>query len=229
VIPRTTAAGLFAAILGLERDSYYQKFGEQTSVMAIVPQTSLTTMSLPRSELSTAPSAPKNLDDIGAPGDTNLGIVTINRESMQSRQRNPYEMLRKVSYRIYVSLGDQELYEKLRMLLSEGRSVYTPALGLSECLASIEFQGEVSMETTDVETIDSILPDDRSRVQPTPQVTYVRERVPQFMERVDDGGRRTTDFVTYTLRRDGGPIDVSDEIPVAEATDSNLDDRVVFH
>lgn len=229
VIPRTTAAGLFAAILGLGRDTYYQEFGPGESAMAIVPQTSLETMSLPRSELSTAPESPENISDLGKEFGDDVGIVTINKESLQSRQRNPYEMLRDVSYRIYLWLADTDLYETLHEYLVEGRSVYTPALGLSECLASIEFQGELTMQQVDTQIVDSVLPDDQCRVQPESGISHLRERVPLFMERTENGGRHTTAFTTYTTRRDGGRLKITDDMPVATPTDSKLDDHVIFH
>jgi CRISPR-associated protein Cas5h len=226
VIPRTTVAGLFAAVLGRGRDSYYQTFGEGVSAVATVPQTDLRTISLPRSELSTAP---KNLADIGTPFDDQTGIVTVTGESLQSRQRNPYEVLRNVSYRICLWLDDDATYEELVSSLDAGRAVYTPSLGLSECLATLTFRGCVELTSSRGGAVDSMLPDDRSRVQPASGVQYVRERVPVFMERVDDGGRRTTAFTTYTFRRDGGAFDVDDDIPVAEPVSSELDDRIVFH
>ncbi len=229
VIPRTAAAGLFAAILGLERDGYYQEFGAEQSAMAIVPQTQLETMSLPRSELSTSPGAPKDIADLGDEFDDEVGIVTVNKESLQSRQRNPYEMLRNVSYRIYLWLSDTGLYDSLHTFLEEGRSVYTPSLGLSECLASVEFQGEVSMQEVDTRTVDSVVPDQRCRVQPESGVSHLRERVPCFMECVETGGRRTTHFTTYTTRRDGGSLTITADLPVAAPTDASLDDRVIFH
>jgi CRISPR-associated protein Cas5h len=187
------------------------------------------TMSLPRSELSTAPESPENISDLGKEFDDEVGIVTINKESLQSRQRNPYEMLRNVNYRIYLWLSENNLYDTLHESLAEGRSVYTPALGLSECLASVEFQGEVDMRQVETQTIDSVLPDERCRVQPESGVTHLRERVPLFMERAKEGGRRTTAFTTYTTRRDGGSLKTTGDIPVATPADSALDDKVVFH
>jgi CRISPR-associated protein Cas5h len=225
-IPRTTAAGLFAAILGRGRDTYYGTFGRGASAMAIIPQTPLRTMSIPRSELNTAP---KDLDDIGAPFDDETGIVTVTGESLQSRQRNPYEMLRDISYRIYVWLEDEATFEELATRLANGQSVYTPSLGLSECLARVTYRGRHTVTPSDDQTIDSVLPDDNSRVQPASGVTYLRERVPTFMEAIESGGRRTTAFTTYTMPQDGSAFDVGSDIPVAEPESRTLDDRVVFH
>ncbi|MEZ3145497.1 type I-B CRISPR-associated protein Cas5b [Halobaculum sp. MBLA0143] len=225
-IPRTTVAGLFAAVLGLGRDTYYDTFGRGVSAVGIVPQTELRTMSLPRSELSTAP---KNLSDIGEPFEDDTGIVTVNPRSLQSRQRNPYEILREVTYRIYLQLDDQQTYEELAATLEAGQSVYTPSLGLSECLATVTFRGRHELEQTSNRAVDSVLPDDDSRVRPVAGVTFLRERVPTFMEAVDSGGRRTTAFTTYTMRQDGGAFDVGDDVPVGTPVSDELDDRVVFH
>ena len=134
IMPRTTVAGMLAAIVGRNRDSYYDAFQPENSSIAIVPATDLRTISIPISELSTAP---KDLGEFGAEADVKTGITTVSRDSMSNRQRNPYEMLRDVEYRIYVHTEDKDLYTDLRSAIKEGTAHYTPILGLSECLASI--------------------------------------------------------------------------------------------
>mgnify|MGYP002763338476 FL=1 len=55
VIPRTTVAGLLAAIVGAPRDSYYDVFGAETSAVAITPLSDLPTLNMPKTVVGTHP------------------------------------------------------------------------------------------------------------------------------------------------------------------------------
>lgn len=215
-MPRTTVAGMLAAIVGRNRDSYYDAFQPENSSIAIVPATDLRTISMPISELSTAP---KDLGEFGAEADVKTGITTVSRDSMSDRQRNPYEMLRDVEYRIYVHTEDNDLYTDLRSSIKEGTAHYTPTLGLSECLASIapvrvDDSPRIEWEPTptDETTVDTAIPDSESEIVPQPGRTVYHERSPGYMEAVEGGGRRTTGFIVHSYRRDGGPVTVSEDV-----------------
>jgi CRISPR-associated protein Cas5h len=130
--PRTTVAGLCAAVLGRDRDSYYELFGEDVSAVGIGidPAHPTRTVSLPTQSLKTA---------------HNEGIRTVETEAgnvrlpdpSHPRQRYAYEMLIDPGYRIDVWLAEGEAHRALADRLSEGRSEYALSLGLSECLATV--------------------------------------------------------------------------------------------
>lgn len=196
VPPRTTLAGLLAAILGLERDSYYEMFAPGRSAIAICIDEPLRTRTIPVLELPTIEG-----DDFQTEADNAL----IRRKaSIGDRQQRLREYVRDPSYTIAVAFDDADTYERLRTHLSEGTSVYTPALGTSECLASIDYHGEVPVEETDVEAVESVVVDEIA----TPTSQFNIERVPYQFEATSHG-RAPSAFVSYVYRDDTS-IDIAD-------------------
>lgn len=214
VIPRTTASGLIAAILGEPRDSYYDKFASTASAMAIVPERELRTMSIP---MLTVPTTEADLGTSEVTtGKTFVKPSTIEEE----RQRRTFEYVCQPRYRIHFILDNNDWFERLRDRLNARdaktpaeehqprvRPVYTPSLGKSECLAEITdpVVGTVS-STVKADHVDSTVPE--SRLTPQTNVSYDLERTPTYMEQ-DGDGRRTTGFETYAYPRDGNGIELN--------------------
>lgn len=206
VIPRTTVAGLLAAILGEPRDSYYDTFSNETSAMAISPVCSLETQSIPMLTLPTTSGDIKSAEGIS--GKTVIDPKTIAAE----RKRRTFEYVVDAAYRIDLVLDDTETFNQLAEYLETGRAVYTPSLGKTECLASIEDVARTTVsEGGDSEAISSTVPE--SCVVPMPGTPLQMERSPAFME-ADTAGRKTTDFASYAY----APADeqlVAPDAPVA--------------
>lgn len=203
VIPRTTVAGLIAAMLGMPRDSYYETFSRSTSAIAISPTSKLRTMAIP---MLTVPT--KEGDIQQADGVSGKTVIPPERLA-EIRQRRIFEYVVDPSYRIDVVIDDDSVRSDLRERLRKGRYVYTPNLGKTECLARIDpadKQQTVSEETTS-DTIESIVPE--SRVTMQPGVSFSMDRSPAYMER-DDGGRRTTGYLSYAYNPDGRPLSLGD-------------------
>lgn len=193
--PRTTVAGMLAAIVGAERDSYYDIFGADNSAIAITPQTDLRTVNIPTTGLGTDPD-----QDVTTTAGHWASYQLTYQETDGDRQLHAYEVLADPSYRIDIAVEDESFYEQLREHLTNGTSIYTPSLGKSEYLATIE-----DVETTRTPTehdedgqidIDSVVPISLSEAIPQSGVTYGTERSPAVME-ADAGGRRTTRFDDY--------------------------------
>lgn len=189
VMPRTTVAGLIAAILGEPRDSYYQTFARDASAIAISPECTLETQSIPQLTLPTTAGDIKGAK--GVTGKTAIDPEVIARE----RKRRTFEYVVDAAYRVDVVLDDMKTFERLWEFLETGRSTYTPSLGKTECLASITdvTRGTVT-DNGDSESISSIVPEEY--VVPTPGTPLRMERTPAYM-RADDGGRSTTGFLSY--------------------------------
>lgn len=208
VIPRTTIAGLVAAMLGLDRDSYYERFGPDNSHVAIEPAAQLRTMKIPMNTLSTAAS---DLSSLNPRGKLSIKLP----DPSKPRQQHNYEVLVDPAYRIDIALDHDETYRRLRDRLESGESYYTPSLGLSEYLATIEYHGEFDVEMSDTTSpveIDSTVPDAVDSVRPQPGQRYQIERTPAYMTS-DDDGRTTTGFVSYAYNPDAGPLTVDDVEP----------------
>ncbi len=208
VIPRTTVAGLIGAMLGIERDGYYDLFAPGESLVAIEPTSKLRTMKLPMNTLSTADEHMSSLNPRGK-----LSIKLPNPS--KPRQQHNYEVLVDPAYRIDVWLADEERYEQFRSLLESGKSYYVPSLGISEYLASVEYHGEFAIEQgpdDDTVTVDSTVPEAVDTIVPEPDTRYQIEQTPAFMER-DEGGRTTSAFVSYAYNPDGGSLRLTDISP----------------
>jgi CRISPR-associated protein Cas5h len=201
VIPRTTVAGLLAAVLGIGRDEYYGLFSPGQSAVAIEPARELRTLNMPMNTLSTAAS---DLQSLNGQGKISVKLPNPTR----LRQQHNYEVLVEPAYRIDVALADNDRYEQLRELLAAGKSHYVPSLGLSEHLAEIEFHGEFAVETgpsEDPVTIDSAVPDAVDDVVLDTDSRCGIEESPAFMK-ADSGGRTTTAFTAYTYNPDAGAL-----------------------
>lgn len=216
IIPRTTLAGLCAAILGLGRDTYYDIFRRDRSRVAIEPLGELRSLSLPQLSLSTAG------EKLETHGSSRTVKITIPRPE-EPRQQHNYDVLVDPAYRVDLWLDEESVYSDLRDSLAQGRSYYTPSLGLSEHLAAIEYLGEFTPEpvTGSELAVDSAVPNATDEILVQPGVQWSIERSPAFMKR-RNGGRVTTGFTTYAYRPDAGPL------TLGEVECATVDDRVVM-
>ena len=213
IIPRTTVAGLVAAILGLGRNEYYDLFQPENSAIAIEPVRTLRTINMPMNTLSTAGEDIKTVPSRGRK--LKIGLP----DPTKPRQQHNYEVLVEPAYRIDLWLKDESQYSALQKSLKEGRSYYTPSLGLSEHLAWIEYHGEFPVESGPRDgrvAVDSAVPEQTEAVVPETDVAYGVERSPAFMER-HKGGRRTTGFTSYAFNPEAGPLTI--ESPVTQVVD----------
>lgn len=202
IIPRTTVSGLIAAMLGIERDGYYDVFGPDTSAIAIEPVRELRTVNLPMNTLSTAES---DLQSLNSRGTVSVKLP----DPTKLRQQHNYEVLVDPAYRIDIALGDR--YHELKETLEGGKSHYVPSLGLSEHLAEIEYHGEFAVEPRPDEervSVDSAVPNAVDDVVPDPNVRCQVEESPTYMT-TDEGGRTTTAFTNYVYNPDAGSLEVT--------------------
>ena len=117
---RTTISGLIAGILGLEKDSYHDIFNEDHSKIGLRILNPIKKINI-------------NLNYIN----TKEGFLLSDIKS-NPRVQVQAEFLKDVKYRIYISLDNANLMEELFSNLNEHKSVYTPYLGISECIANFK-------------------------------------------------------------------------------------------
>lgn len=223
--PRTTVAGLVAAVLGIDRDGYYDLFARGRSAVAVEPTTQLRTVNVPVNAMSTANSS-EGLQKVNSRGG---GPTVAFTDPSYNRQQHNYEVLVDPAYRIYLWLEDGDRLDDLDERLASGRSHYTPTLGLSEYLASVERVGRFDVapvaDDGPVE-VDSAVPDGPSRAAVSPDATYRMERSPGYMSlRTGTSGftrRETDEFVDYTYTLDASPVRVTDASDVVRAGDATV-------
>ena len=207
--PRTTIAGILAAIAGVRRDGYYDIFGPDVSAMAVTPLGQIRTLTQPTLGLGTHPG--ETMDDAGGTGGKTLKVKYP--DSTDNRQIHSYELLVDPTYRIDIAVEDERFYTVLANRLKTGTSYYPPSMGMSEFLAWITpadpaggfEQRPERIEASDTVVVNSAIPNGVDDIVPRPDVTYQVERVPGYMES-HGRGRRTTGFVDYALSEE--PIEI---------------------
>lgn len=204
IIPRTTVAGLVAAMLGLERDSYYKAFGPDVSSIAIEPLAPLRTMNMPQNTLSTAK---EHMTTMPSHGHARISMP----DPTKLRQQHNYEVLVDPAYRIDVRLADEELRAQLGAHLQGGTAYYVPSLGLSEHLAEVDYLGEFEASPREAESVrvESAVVDAVDNVELEPGTEVRVEHSPAFME-ADSGGRTTKAFQSLTYAAGADPLLVHD-------------------
>lgn len=208
--PRTTIAGLLAAIVGVGRDGYYDVFADDVSAIALEVARPIRTVAMPSLGLGTNPS--ETFERAGGTGQRTVQVQFP--DSTDARQLHSYHYLVDPTYRIDVAMEDPAFYGTLKQRLETGTTYYSPSMGLSELLASVRYDGEYEPLRTDPDEsplkIDSALPDAVESVVPSEGRAFAVERVPGFMTD-DDPHRHTTEFIDYTIVEDGSPIRSSNQ------------------
>lgn len=207
--PRTTITGLISAILGFQRNSYYDVFDSEHSRIAIQPVTERRTMAVPETVLNTDND---NIKSINSRGKLTLSMPKPNAE----RQRKNFEVLVDPAYRVDVSLSTTPIYTELQEFLNAGKAYYTPRMGKSEYLADITYHGENELTETTTDTgnvaVDSVVPVTATQTIPDAESRYRTEKTPTYMthtESAGNPGRRTTEFTHITYNPDTGPVTVT--------------------
>ncbi len=121
--PRTVLMGLIAALLGYERDTYYEELGLERARIGVALRTPVRTVIQVVNYLFT-----KNEGWDGSQGHTQIPLELI----------LPKPPERRVGYRVYFLHADPELPQELYKQLEAGEYGYPPYLGLTECPARVE-------------------------------------------------------------------------------------------
>ena len=188
---RTTIAGFISGILGYPRDSYYELFNEENSSIGL-------------KIVNPIKKARINLNYVNTKESMHLFEIKSNGK----RTQVPAEFLKDVKYRLYISLKDKKLMKKLYGLLKEHKSIYTPYLGITECLCNFEVVGDglYSVEELTGENIqiDSIILKKDSNICIEPDKKYGVVKSPAFM----NNDRSVKTFLEYYYEDNGKSIQV---------------------
>lgn len=174
--PRTTLAGMLAAIQGYDRDSYYELFHPENSDIAISVESPIRRFMVPKLFIDTKGSAVTG---------SNHG-----KKITDDRQRASLEYLVNPSYRVYVSVHSSTFMDTLQRRLEENRPHFTPGLGKAECLASLSYVGRFEKQPVTVDgnesvAVDSVIPRAEPNLKIDPGVNYVADKFPSFFTMTD--------------------------------------------
>lgn len=177
---RTTVSGLISGILGLPRDSYYTIFNQENSKIGL-------------NILNPIKKVRFNLNYIN----TKEGFILRDIKGSGKRSQVQAEFLKNPKYRIYVGLEDNELINELYELLSNHKSIYTPYLGISECIANFKLVNngftDLNLENGENVNIDSVIPRENNNLVIESDKKYGLIKTPCFM----DSNRVVTSFKEF--------------------------------
>jgi CRISPR-associated protein Cas5h len=195
--PRTTIAGLISAIAGIQRGKYQEYFTKDKSKIALRVLEPVKKTRISLSLIST------KSEHLVAPPLMNY---------FKQHTLINFEFLKDPKYRLYLSHSDTDFYRDLKELLKQHKSIYTPALGLSELICNFKFVGEYNAELKTPKEhllINSVVPMKNSttgkllaKVEPEDGKKYSLETILSLMK-VD---REAEEYLDVLVEEGGQPI-----------------------
>ena len=204
--PRMTVAGMLAGILGMDRDSYYDIFDQDSLSVSVRPLTPIKTIRIPQNVVGTSDGDMDKLNNYGSG-------PTINILSPSSYKQRVFEHIIKPQYQIFIHIEENSLMNKLYKVLSQNKFTYTPSLGSARCIANI----------SDVELVDTIRVKDSCKVQSpvtdsssvsdVKDTTVVTEKITAEFD-ITEGSRGTkkrisSSYVQYMYDKSGNGLKVN--------------------
>lgn len=129
--PRTALQGMIGAILGYAREEYLQRL--ETLQVAVSLRTPVKRIRFGTNWINTKSSYKDRPES--------RWQLTVGSKDKPQAPRLPVriEFLKDVRYRIYINHPDAALLDTLESMLQNNEAVYTPCLGLSECIAELSY------------------------------------------------------------------------------------------
>ncbi|ADG13848.1 type I-B CRISPR-associated protein Cas5b [Methanocaldococcus infernus] len=191
IIPKTTIYGILGAILGLKKNEYLKYINGSTSYIG----------------LRILNPIKKCYFGINLINTKDNYFIPVKKTGHEPRTQIRFEMLKNPKYRIYVSLKDDKLHEKLKNLLEEHKTVYTLYMGISELIANFKYIGEFeaikNLNSNNFVEINSVIRKDHIKdILFEENKEYLFSKFPNDMnlERV------TTEYVDIFYEKNGYPI-----------------------
>lgn len=189
--PPPAVLGMLGAVLGLPKTEYHEKLAWGKVRIAIRLLTPVRIFRSAINLLNTKDGTDKYLRP---------------RAHTNTHIQVNYEFLKNPSFRVFVGDLPRDMHDQLKSLLELGSSVYTPVLGLAQCLADIHWIRETTARKAAAAhiVINSVISLEEG-IDPIyePGRRYHRTRIPALM----DGERIVHRYQEILLAEDAGPIE----------------------
>ena len=144
---------------------------------------------------------------------TRLGLNLIETKSagrmfneIKERTQVKSEFLYQPKYRILLSSSVAEALERLKSMLSKHQSVYTPFIGITECIAEFKYIGEAEVKLCSKDEyieLSSVVPASAvAKIKFEEEKRYFRETLPIDM----NTNRKVTHYEEIYFEASGKPI-----------------------
>lgn len=184
--PRTAVAGMIGAIIGLDKNSYIQKFSKDDAQIAL-------------QIMKPVNKCRVSYNLINTKGKKDYSKIT-------GRTQVTFELLKNPYYKIYFNHKEKEIYDKLKYNLENKKNHYTVSMGLSEFISEVEYVGEIELEKVDADEfvyIDTAIRfDEKLKVKFEGEKEYFKDTVPNEMNE----NREVTDYAKIFFERNGKRI-----------------------
>lgn len=141
--------------------------------------------------------------------------------NIQQRTQVKAEFLYHPNYRILLTASNQDVLEKLTDIIASHQSIYTPYLGITECLAEFKYissyKGIPSLADDYIDVASVIPVAAVKKIKFENKKKYLRERIPVAM----DNDRKVTRYEEVYLEADGKPIKVLLKNSIVNINDQN--------
>lgn len=180
--PRTALSGLIGAISGLDKTDYFRAFLRDNADIGCKILNPIKKVRIGENLIDTKSA--------------------VKMHGIKNRSQIRFEFVKDAKYRIYFSHSEDGFYKKLKKLLSNHQSVYTPCLGLSQLICNFRFVGEFEIEKSegDIQEIDSVLPGNNII---EPEFENGKEYFSEVMPCVMGEAREVTDYREILFERNG--------------------------
>lgn len=188
--PPTAVMGMLGAILGYDKDEYHDCLGWMDVRVGVGLKKPLKHHRAAINLLNTKDGT----DAFFRP-----------RSGSNTHIQVPFEFIKRPAYRIYVADLAESVADELVRLLASGETVYTPVLGLANCLADVNWVGEfhATLLATETWKADTVVPiHENMRIHYEDKRRYQRLRVPAIM----DGNRIVHRYQETVVAEDAGAI-----------------------
>lgn len=192
---RTALSGIIAAIIGMNRDSYYDMFSPRNAKLAIRILHPLKKVRININLVKT---------------DDGFYLWDNVMSGGEPRSPTPFEFVKDPGYRIYIWLKNNGLQRKLKEFLQNHKCCYTPYLGISGMLANFNFVDEfkAKLRKSKEEEIHTVVRKDKSMFIVEESKRYVKERIPIFM----NSDRVVQEYADVFFEAEARPLKVRDAI-----------------
>lgn len=190
----TVLSGLISAILGWEKDSYYELFSKENVKFGI-------------RILKPVKKARININLIK----TDEGFYLWDIRG-SPRSPTPYEFIKDPHYRIYVWLRNQDLFKEFKSYLEKHETVFTPYLGISEFIANFNFVGEfenLKPRVANGDKIHSVLKKNNFKISANELeegMRWSREIIPLYM----NTERSIKEYSEILFEQNGKPLTIKE-------------------
>lgn len=212
--PRTTAAGMLAAVLGIERDTYYELFSKESLKIGI-------------KKLCRTRKIIQSLNYMKA---TSVSELINPKEHTQI----PFEIIagdNEIGYRFYISSKDNNLLDELQKRAVQNRPYYPPYFGAAPFNCILKYVGRTDgeqIESNEFVSISTVI--NQKYIEPSginirdDDLFLVREKMPSdFLN-----GRILKHCNSYLFDENGGELEVKLNCEYINLNYNDINENIVF-